>query len=118
MLNTLQQAKHYLMMPMIALGFSAGTLVAAHYAAEIGLLFNRDKQFITFLYVGLFFLSHLLFFAPFASTKEPYRVLCYAAVLAFAVYNTLARYEAVKTSPQRFIKHDLFIQPYILHNSV
>lgn len=101
-------------MPGIVFAVSFASFIAAHFAAEIGLFFNGKENSIVMLYIGLFFISHFIFFVPVASAKEPYRMLSYVAVMMFAVYNTIGRYEDTLSSPHRFIKHDIFIQPFIM----
>ncbi len=116
--RVLQVSKKYLMLPMLVFSVSGTALVMSHYSAQIGLYFGASKTSIIFLYTILFFLSHFIFFVPLSSSKEIYRMTAYVLVMSAAVYNTTERFQDVMDHPYRYIKHDVFVQPFLLANSV
>lgn len=114
----LQVYKKYLMFPMLVFSISVTALVMSHYSAQIGLYFGATKTTIIFLYTILFFLSHLIFFVPLSSSKEIFRMTAYVIVMSAAVYNSTERFKDVTEHPHRYIKHDVFVQPFLYANSI
>ena len=118
MSKAIHLTRKYALFPAIFMTVAIIALVATPHAADIGVTIGMSGAKIKQLYIALFFVSHLIFFAPFASVKEPYRMVIYGAVFFFAIYGSLDRYDNVLKHPDKYMRHDIFIRPVELMSAI